>query len=299
VVEAGSKVEALYGISVGNPVSGDSHVTCGKCFQCRMGEAEVCQDQSILGISIDGIYAEYVKVPAKNLWVVDYERVRPEICAMYDPFGNAVHALSKTDVRGARVAVFGCGQIGLFSVLLARHFGAAKVIGIDVNPDNLKMAEALGAHETILVKPEKKEHDYDVDQAVIDQVMKLTYGKGVDVSMEMAGFNSSVNNCIAATRFGGDVILFGIKDGDFVVPNFSRMVVKGITMHNVIGRQIFKTWQIAQRVLSDETNGVQDKMWNVIMKGGQETIIPLSEFSAELLEERMRAYPKLVFDIQK
>jgi len=70
-------------------------------------------------------------------------------------------------------------------------------------------------------------------------------------------------------------------------------------MHNVIGRQIFKTWQIAQRVLSDETNGVQDKMWNVIMKGGQETIIPLSEFSAELLEERMRAFPKLVFDIQK
>ncbi len=298
VVEAGSKVETLYGISAGDPVSGDSHVTCGKCFQCRVGEAEVCQDQAILGISIDGIYAEYVKVPAKNLWVVDYDRVRPEICAMYDPFGNAVHALSKTDVRGARVAIFGCGQIGLFSVLLARHFGAAKVIGVDVNPENLKMAEELGAHETILIEPGDKQNDYEIDEEVVARVMELTYGKGVDVSMEMAGFNSSVNNCIAATRFGGDVILFGIKDGDFVIPDFSRMVVKGITLHNVIGRQIFQTWQTAQRVLSDSSNGVQEKMWKVILKEGKGTIIPLSTFGRELVEERMKAHPKLIFDIQ-
>ena len=114
----------------------------------------------------------------------------------------------------------------------------------------------------------------------------------------MAGFNSSVNNCIAATRFGGQVILFGIKDGDFTIPHFSRMIVKGLTVHNVIGRQIFKTWQISQRVLSDASNGVQDKMWDVILKGGQGTIIKLSNYTPELMEQKMKEHPKLVFDMQ-
>lgn len=298
VLAVGDAVERLYNITVGDIVSGDSHVTCGVCFQCRMGEAEVCQNQSILGISIDGIFAEQVKLPAKNLWKIDLERLRPEVAAVLDPFGNAVHSLSKADVRGARVAIFGCGQIGLFAVLLARQFGAAKVIGIDTNPANLATATQLGAHETILIEPSKKDHEYDVDQAVIDQVNELTYGKGVDISMEMAGFNSSVNNCIAATRFGGQVILFGIKDGDFTIPHFSRMIVKGLTVHNVIGRQIFKTWQISQRVLSDASNGVQDKLWNVILKQGQGTIIKLSEYSSELMEQKMKEHPKLIFDMQ-
>ncbi|HBU06701.1 MAG TPA: theronine dehydrogenase [Candidatus Magasanikbacteria bacterium] len=299
VVEAGSLVESLYGVKAGDKVSGDSHITCGKCFQCRMGEQEVCQDQSIMGISIDGVFAEYVKIPAKNLWVVDFDRVRPEVCAMYDPFGNAVQSLTRVDVRGARVAIFGCGQIGLFSVLLARQFGAAKVIAIDINEDNVKMALELGAHEGIVIKPAQKEHPYDYDKEAINEIMKLTYGKGVDVSMEMAGFNSSVNNCLEATRFGGQVILFGIKDGDFMIPKFSKMVMKGITLHNIIGRQIFKTWQIAQRVLSDKTNGVQDKMWNTIMRGGDGPVINFSEFSHEIMEEKMKKYPKLIFDMQK
>lgn len=301
VTSVGSMVAGTTaGISVGATVSGDSHVTCGKCYQCRLGEAEVCQDQAILGISTDGIYAEYVKVPAKNLWAVDLERIRPEVCALLDPFGNAVHSLSKVDVRGARVAIFGCGQIGLFSVLLARQFGAAKVIAVDVNPDNLAMAKELGAHETILIDTKAvKTNSYDADWDAIKKIQEITYGKGVDVSMEMAGFNSSVNNCIEATRFGGHIILFGIKDGNFTIPNFSKLVVKGFTLHNVIGRQIFKTWQISQRVLSDTSNGVQDKVWNVIMKQGKGTIIPLSEFSQELVEARMNEHPKLVFAIQK
>lgn len=300
VVEVGSLVETTaYDIRVGSMVSGDSHVTCGKCYQCRLGEEEVCQDQAILGISIDGIFAEYVKIPAKNLWAVDFNRVRPEICAIYDPFGNAVHALTKVDMRGSRVAIFGCGQIGLFAVLLAKHFGAAKVIAIDTNPDNLSIAREIGAHETILVDSRiQKKNSYDVDISVIEQIKVLTYGKGVDVSLEMAGFNSSVNNCIEATRYGGNIILFGIKDGDFIIPNFSRMIVKGFTLHNVIGRQIFKTWQIAQRVLSDSTNGIQEAIWKHILKEGNGTIIPLSHYTPELMEERMKVHPKIIFDIQ-
>lgn len=300
VVAVGSMVAATtYDIAVGKTVSGDSHITCGRCYQCRLGEAEVCQDQAIMGISIDGIFAQYVKIPAKNLWSVDLTRVKPEVAAMFDPFGNAAHALTKVDVRGARVAIFGVGQVGLFSVLLARNFGAAKIIAIDVNADNLAMAKQLGAHETILIDAKApKTHNYDFDAKPIERIKELTYGKGVDVSMEMAGFNSSVNNCIEATRYGGQIIFFGVKDGDFVVPNFSRLIVKGFTIHNVIGRQIFKTWQVAQRVLSDKTNGVQDAMWKIIMHSGNGTVIKFSEYSQELMEERMKKFPKLIFDVQ-
>lgn len=306
IVEAGSMVEHLYSdpddknaakIKVGSLVSGDSHVTCGRCYQCRIGENHVCLNESILGISIDGIFAEYVKVPAKNLWAIDESRIRSEIAAIFDPFGNAVHATTRVDVRGQRVAVFGCGAIGLFSILLLRNFGAAKVIAIDLNPANLEMAKELGAHETVLIEKKKKANDWEHDAEVVDHINELTYGKGVDISMEMAGPPSSLNNAIDSTRRGGHIILFGIKDGDFTIPKFSRAIVRGLTLHGIIGRQIFRTWQIAQRVLSDKTNGIQDKIWNVILKGGKGTILDLKKFTPESFEKAMNEHPKIVFKI--
>jgi len=307
IVERGSMVDRLYNdldeknpvkIEVGALASGDSHVTCGRCYQCRIGEAHVCLNEAILGISIDGIFAEYVKIPAKNLWAVDERRVRPEIASIYDPFGNAVHASTVVDMRGQRVAVFGCGPVGMFTILLAQRFGAAKIIAVDVNEANLKMAKELGAHETILIGKNKKEHDYDADSEVIDRIMELTYGKGVDISMEMAGPASSLNNCILAARRGGHVIAFGIKDGAMTIPNFSpNVVVRGLTIHGIIGREIFKTWQIAQRMLSDKANGIQDAIWNVILKKGEGTILPMANFTPDSFEKSMNAHPKILFKV--
>lgn len=304
IVAVGSAVESLYSdpdplnqakIQVGGLVSGDSHVTCGRCYQCRVGESNVCLNEAILGISIDGVFAEYVKLPAKNLWSVDETRIRPEVAAIFDPFGNAVHSLSKVDVRGQRVAIFGCGPIGLFSLLLAQNFGAAKVIMIDVSPANLEMARQLGADETILIEKTKKEQPWQGDPAVIERIMQLTYGKGVDIALEMAGPQSSINNAIDSVRRGGQVVLFGIKDGDLTIPNFSRVITRGITLHSVIGREIFKTWQTAQRVLSQRANGIQDKIWEVILNGGKETVVPLSEFDPDEFERKMNEKPKLIF----
>lgn len=306
IVEQGSQVASLYKdpdpqnnakIQVGSLVSGDSHVTCGRCFQCRIGQSNVCMNEAILGITIEGVFAEYVKIPAKNLWAVDKTRIRPEIAAILDPFGNAVHSLTKVDVRGQRVAIFGCGPIGMFSILLAQKFGAAKVIAVDINPANLEKAKALGADETILIEKKTKTNEWDNDPEVIERIMELTYGKGVDVSMEMAGPQSSLNNSIDATRRGGDVILFGIKDGDFTVPNFPRVIVRGLTLHAVIGREIFKTWQISQRVLSQKSNGIHDKIWEVIMDSGNDTVLNFSDFNPDVFEEKMNKHPKLVFKI--
>lgn len=306
IVEAGSMVKSLYSdpdplnlakIEVGSLVSGDSHVTCGRCYQCRLGEGHVCIDDAILGISIDGIFAKYVKIPAKNLWSIDESRIRPEIAAIFDPFGNAVHATTRTDFRGQRVAIFGCGPIGLFSLLLAKNFGAAKVIMVDINPANLEMAKQLGADEVIQIQPKDKQHDYDHDPEVIERIMELTYGKGVDVAMEMAGPPSSINNAINSARRGGEVILFGIKDGDLTIPNFSRVIVRGLTIHNVIGRRLFETWQITQRVLSQKNNGIQDAIWNVMLNEGQDTILNLDEFTPETFEVAIKQHPKLLFKI--
>jgi threonine 3-dehydrogenase len=282
VVQAGSQVFNLYGVKYGDNVSGDSHITCGRCFQCKVGEQEVCQDQTILGIGIDGVFSKYIKIPAKNLWQMDFTRVRPEIAVLFDPFGNAVHACSKVDLRGKRVAVLGCGPIGMFAILLARAFGAVKVIAVDVHRPALIMAKRLGAHEAIL--------DVNLEKAIY----KITYGKGVDVVFEMAGPNSSVNNALAITRSGGHVVLFGLKDGDFILPHFNRVIVKGLTLHGVIGRKIFETWQISQRILSDKKNGIQDKIWRVIMKSGKGTIIPLSRYTPDLLAEKMKKHPKIL-----
>jgi len=307
IVQVGSMVKWLYHdqdeknpakVAVGGLVSGDSHVTCGRCYQCRIGEEHVCLNEAILGISIDGIFAEYVKIPAKNLWAVDERRVRPEIAAIYDPFGNAVHACTVTDFRGQRVAIFGCGPIGLFAILLAKHFGAAKIIAVDVNPANLKTAEAIGAHETILIEKSDKANDWESDKAVVHKILQLTYGKGVDISMEMAGPPSSLNNCIESTRRGGHVIAFGIKDGTMIIPNFSRnVVVRGLTLHGIIGRQIFRTWQIAQRMLSDKSNGIQDAIWETILLKGKGTILDFKKFTPESFEEALNRYPKIAFKI--
>ena len=293
IVQEGSMVKRLYRdhdpknrakVQVGALVSGDSHITCGRCYQCRLGESHVCLNEAILGITIDGIFAEYAKIPAKNLWAVDTTRLRPEIAAMYDPFGNAIHAATIVDMRGQRVAIFGCGPVGLFSILLARNFGAAKIIAVDINPANLKMAKKLGAHEVA-----------HADEAVA-RINELTYGKGVDIAMEMAGPPASLNNCIESTRRGGHVIVFGIKDGDFTISRFSRLiVVRGLTLHGIIGRQIFRTWQIAQRVLNDKTNGVQDAIWNVILKKGTGTILPFKKFTPKSFEKSMSENPKILF----
>lgn len=305
IVEAGSAVESLYSdpdplnkakIKVGSFVSGDSHVTCGRCYQCRIGESNVCLNEAILGISTNGVFAEYVKLPAKNLWPIDETRIRPEIAAIFDPFGNAVHATTKVDVRGQRVAVFGCGPIGLFTILLAQSFGAAKVIAVDVSPANLELAKQLGADETILIEQTEKEHSWESDPDAIKKIFELTYGKGVDVAFEMAGPQSSINNAIDSVRRGGQVVLFGIKDGDLTIPNFSRVITRGVTIHSIIGREIFRIWQVAQRVLSDKRNGIQDKIWTIMLNEGKDTIIPFSEFNPELFEQKMNEKPKILFE---
>ena len=119
IVEVGDKVASKYGYQVGDVVSTESHIVCGACTQCRLGQHHVCANEQIIGVSVDGCFADYVKLPAKAIWPTDLERIRPEVAAIQEPFGNAVHACQITDLRGRSVAVLGTGTIGLFAVLVA------------------------------------------------------------------------------------------------------------------------------------------------------------------------------------
>lgn len=127
-----------------------------------------------------------------------------------------------------------------------------------------------------------------------DEIKKITNGIGVDVSFEMAGFNSSVNNCLYATRRGGEIILFGIKGGDFVFEDYNRLIVHGFDIHAVIGRQIWETWETTRSLMENHANQVQDKLFNVILNQGKDTILPISEFSKEKFEEMMAKHPKFL-----
>ena len=294
IVKTGSKVHEKYGMRVGDAISCDSHIICNKCFQCKIGQKNVCTKEKIFGITIDGCFAEYVKVPCHIAWPTDPSKIRPEVAAVQDPFGNAVHAASKADLKGKTVAIFGLGPIGLFEILIVRGLGASKIIGIDPKPLSLEMAKKLGADHLITLAREKRSENFRHDEKIVQEIMKLTDGLGVDVSFEMAGPNSSVNNAVMSTRRGGDVILFGLKSGDFIIENFDRLIVRGVTLHAVIGREIFKTWETTKKILEDKKNHVQEDLYNIILKKGDGTIISIDDFTPELFEKKMSEHPKIV-----
>src|SRR3989338_10364591 len=146
VAKLGSKASsaAPYPLKVGDFAAPESHVVCNKCFQCLHGEKHVCTNEKILGISHDGGFAEFVKLPAHIVWKTGTSEIRPELGAMQEPFGNAVHAASKVPLKGKTIAIFGLGPIGLFLTLVARGLGAQTIIGIEPNPVSIDMAKRLG-----------------------------------------------------------------------------------------------------------------------------------------------------------
>ncbi|PLX26287.1 theronine dehydrogenase [Candidatus Parcubacteria bacterium] len=275
IVEMGSNVTSKYDVRVGDIVSAESHITCGTCYQCQRGDKHVCADDVIIGIAQDGCFAEYAKLPASILWKTDIEKIDPRIAAMQEPFGNAVHATTQVDMKDKTVAVFGCGAIGSMSIIIAKGMGAKKIIGIDVNEDNLKLAKEIGADEVINIGtetrliasvPDKVKKPWESNEVVVQKIRELTDGVGVDVVLEMAGFNSSVNNAIQSVRRGGHVVLFGLKSGDFVIENFELMIRNGVHLHSVIGRQVWDTWEMTKKLLEDNSNGIQDKLKKYVLK---------------------------------
>lgn len=293
VVEVGSYAAKHYGYKAGDTVSTESHIFCGVCHQCKIGDAHVCANHRIIGISMDGCFAEYVKLPAKELWPTDLTRIRPEVAAIQEPLGNSVHACGRVDLSGKRIAIFGCGTVGLFSIIVARSMGATTIIGIDPKDDHLKMAERLGADAVLKVSREQMATPKaEADREIVEKIRKLCFGEGVDVAFEMAGSNQAVNSAIQATRGGGDIILFGLSAGDYTLTNFQEIIMRGKTLHSVVGRKVFQTWFTVNNLLQSRGHEVQEKIYEVILNKGEGTVYSFHDFDAGEFEKMIQKHPK-------
>jgi threonine 3-dehydrogenase len=294
LVAIGSQAARELGYKPGDTVSTESHIICGTCYQCRIGDTHVCEDNKIIGISTDGCFADLVKLPAQMLWPIDTRVVRPEVAALCEPFGNAVHACTKVNLRGKRVAILGCGTIGLFAVAVARALGAHRVIGIEPLPSHVAMARKLGADE-VLVPANRAGTLHEHDPELAERIHNLTDGVGVDVALEMSGQNASVNNAIASVRRGGAVILFGLKSGDAIIEDLDRVIVDGISLHSVVGRRVWETWHIGRNLLEAHRAGLHDAIYDVILNRGEGTVVDFEGFDADKFEERIQEFPKVLF----
>ncbi|MGE3260874.1 MAG: alcohol dehydrogenase catalytic domain-containing protein [Bacteriovoracia bacterium] len=295
IVELGSEAKRLGRVHVGQVVSAESHIFCGKCPMCLAGNQHVCANERIIGVTWDGVFAERVKLPENVLWPTVLEKVRPEIAAIQEPFGNAVHVctpnmtssdLRHAEMRGKSVAVFGCGTIGLFSILIARAMGAKKIIGIEPNPANKAKAKACGADEVIDPSDHSAAH-----------IRALTEGYGADYTLEMSGFPSSLVQAIQGARRGGNIVLFGLSSGDVTVPRFEELITAGKRIHAIVGRRVFSTWELTKQLLEDRGNGIQDAVWKHVLDEGKGTILPLSEFTSERFEQNLLEHPKTLIQI--
>jgi threonine 3-dehydrogenase len=228
VVAFGQEVTS---VKEGDFVSAEMHVACGKCLQCRTGEAHICQNVKIIGVDANGAFAEYVVIPESNIWKLD-SRIPLEYASILDPLGNAVHTVLAGEIAAKSVAVTGCGPIGLFSIAVAKAVGATSVLAIEVNEHRAKIARAMQA-------------DYVLNPAqedVTGTVMEKTGGLGVDVVLEMAGHPDSIRTAFDIVRRGGRISLLGLTSKPISL-NFSEDIIfKGITIQGINGRRMYQTW---------------------------------------------------------
>src|SRR5690349_24305802 len=235
VVEVG---RAVSNVRPGDFVSLESHITCGQCLQCRTGQGHVCANVQILGVDRPGVYAEYVAVPAKVAWKNPPD-MPVEVASIQEPFGNAVHTVFACDIPTHRVAVIGCGPIGLWAIQIARAAGAAAVYAVDVNPLRVKLAEELGA--TIAINSR--------EQDPVQVVRAATGGEGADVMLEMSGNPRAIAQGFEMLRYGGQAALLGLPARPVELDLNNAIIFKGATVYGISGRRLWDTWNRTSRLI--------------------------------------------------
>lgn len=228
VIEAvGSEVKHL---EKGQRVSGEGHLVCGHCRNCRAGKRHLCRNTKGIGVNCQGSFAEYLKLPAENVFPIPDE-IPDDVAAIFDPFGNAVHTALSFDLIGEDVLITGAGPIGLMAVAICKHVGARHVVITDVNPWRLDLAKKMGATRAVNVAKEK-----------LDDVMKeLGMTEGFDVGLEMSGAPGGFNDMLRTVRHGGKIALLGIPPGDMAI-DWNQVIFKGLIIKGIYGREMYETW---------------------------------------------------------
>lgn len=235
VVDVGPGVRTA---KVGDYVSAESHVVCGHCVQCMLNEKHVCQNTRILGVDIDGCFAEFAVVPEENLWYND-PAIGPDVASVQEPLGNAVHTVMSGETRGKTFAVFGCGPLGLMAIPVAKAVGASFVAAIDINDYRLGIARDAGADLVINSKNEDP----------VALLLEKTHGVGVDAVLEMSGASVVYNQMFKVVRAGGRVSLLGLPSRSQTVNFSDDIVMRGVTVQGITGRRIWDTWLTGRELL--------------------------------------------------
>ncbi len=223
--------EEVSAVAPGEFVSAEMHVNCGHCHQCRVGEAHICQNLRIIGIDQDGCFAEFVRIPATNIWKID-PAIPEHYAAILDPLGNAVHAVLAGPVAGQTVLVTGCGPIGLMAIAVAKACGSSTVFATEVNDWRREMAKKMGAD--VVLNPAEGD--------AVARIKKDTAGTGVDVLLEMSGNQGAIAQGFRALRAGGRASLLGIPSNPVSLDLVSDVIFKGATVRGIYGRRMFETW---------------------------------------------------------
>src|SRR5438309_5272278 len=227
-------------VKEGDFVSAEMHVACGKCLQCRTGEAHICRYVKIIGVDANGAFAEYVKIPESNIWKID-PSIPADYASVLDPLGNAVHTVLAGEIAAKTVAVVGCGPIGLFSIAVDRAGGAAQVFAIEINEHRAELARKMKAE--YVLNPAKE----DVKKTVFE----ATGGVGVDVVLEMSGKTPGIRLGFDILRLGGRVSLLGIPSKPVELNFAEDLIFKGATVQGINGRLMYKTWYQMQALLKN------------------------------------------------
>ena len=236
------RIEALgrgvSGYKVGDRISAEGHIVCGHCRNCRAGRQHLCPNTVGIGVNRNGGFAEYVVVPASNLWPIPDE-IPSELAAFFDPFGNAAHCALQHDLVGEDVLITGAGPIGIIAAGICRHVGARHVVITDVNDYRLGLAKDMGASRIVNVTRE----------SIGDVVEELDI-EGFDIGLEMSGNSSAFNDLLHNMYHGGKVALLGLLP-EGTGCDWDQVIFKGLELHGIYGRRMYETWyKMTQMVLS-------------------------------------------------
>jgi threonine 3-dehydrogenase len=227
IVEVGSEVR---GLAVGDRVSGEGHITCGYCRNCRAGRRHLCRNTVGVGVNRPGCFAEYLSLPAANVFKLS-PAISDDIASFFDAFGNATHTALSFSLVGEDVLITGAGPIGVMAVAIARHVGARHIVITDVNPYRLDLARRMGATRAIDVRTESLEKT----------MQELGMEEGFDIGMEMSGVPAAFRDMLSTMHHGGSVALLGIMPKDTGI-DWDQVIFKGLVMKGVYGREMFETW---------------------------------------------------------
>ena len=214
----------------GELVSGEGHIVCGHCRNCRAGRRHLCPNTLGVGVNRPGCFGEYLVIPVSNIWHCD-PNIDNDVLSIYDPFGNAVHTALSFEVLGEDVLITGAGPIGIMAAAICKHAGARYVVITDVNPYRLELAQKVGVTRAVNVSKEK----------LSDVVDELGMMEGFDVGLEMSGNPKALNDMIDVMFHGGNIALLGILPSNAAI-DWEKVVFNGLTIRGIYGRKMFETW---------------------------------------------------------